>query len=942
MPSPRNRTSRPGSRLPVALTPLLGRARELEETGLLLRESRLLTITGAGGSGKTRLALELAHRERDRFEEAYWVDLAPLSDPDLVARQFVEAMRVRDLSAEDMLQVVIDSIRDRAVLFVLDNCEHLVEAVAVVVEEVLRNCPGTTAVVTSREALGIAGEQTWLVPPLRIEDAVQLFEQRAHAVLPSFTVDATNSATAAAICQRLDGIPLAIELAAARIKVLSLDEIAARLSDAFALLSSGPRTLPRHRTIRETIDWSFRLLSGHEQTLFRRLSVFTGSFTLAAAEAVCGEAEVLSHLSALVAKSLVIAEDGRYRLLDTVRQFASEKLIDSGEELALRYRHATYFVDLVEEAEPTLFAGGEPVSVRRIDREIDNIRGVFDAAVPTPDRSELVLRLVYALHWYWFARGDFREARRRIDSALERNPGRNEIVRAKAIVASGNAAVWQADWAALEPPIAEAIATLRGGDDLRALAVALMLDGIAAAFAKGDHARATRTFAEAEEIARKGVEQNGLRRPRAATDPITQVAPPPGAVALALTLYWSGLAAQLREDWTEARAAFEEALQIGVSFGSRQAIGHPSTALGHLALHEGRTDEAIERFRRALDTHHETGDRWGLTHTVEGIGLTLLAGGHDVSERDRETGTRLLAAASAAWLHIGARPGRESAFEEEKSSRIRDALSDERLRVVLASGAAMAYEDMVALAREQLDHIGSDATEESHIQVRALGPLQILRDEKPVEEAARSRELLLFLLTHRSGRTKEQIGAAIWPDADPARLRNNFHVTLHRLRKMLGGPEWISVDGETYALDRRRRIDFDAETFEREATAALRSSDVNRLAAALELYRGEFFENATAGEWYLETRARLQDVYARALDALGRARTRAGDHESAALAWRRLVELDELDEDAARHLIEALVERGDRAGALRVWRRLADALERELGERPSFPAPRTA
>ncbi|HEX6641343.1 MAG TPA: AAA family ATPase, partial [Thermoanaerobaculia bacterium] len=310
--------ARPLTKLPIALTPLLGRARELEETTSLLGATRLLTITGAGGSGKTRLALELAHRVRERFEDVVWVDLAPLTDPELIGQQIIDAMGVRELAAEDVLRVVIDAIRDRSMLLLLDNCEHLIHGSAVVAEEILRSCANTSIVATTREALGVRGEQTWLVPPLSTEDAVQLFAERARSALPSFVLD---EALAAHICERLDGIPLAIELAAARVKVLSLAEIAARLDDAFRLLSSGSRTLPRHRTIRETIDWSYRLLSADEQLLLRRLAVFGASFSLDAAEAVCGDVDVLTHLSALVDKSLVLAEQSRYRLLDTVRQF---------------------------------------------------------------------------------------------------------------------------------------------------------------------------------------------------------------------------------------------------------------------------------------------------------------------------------------------------------------------------------------------------------------------------------------------------------------------------------------------------------------------------------------------------------------------------------------------------------------------------------------------
>jgi DNA-binding SARP family transcriptional activator len=468
--------------------------------------------------------------------------------------------------------------------------------------------------------------------------------------------------------------------------------------------------------------------------------------------------------------------------------------------------------------------------------------------------------------------------------------------------------VWQADWASLRPSVDEAVETLQTSGDLRALSNALRLLAIAEAFAEGKQEAAEGTLDDALAVARR----NGAD------------------VNLALTLYWRGLIAQHRGDWRAARVAFEEAHAVGIGTGNKTAIAHPLTALGHVALHEGAREEALAAFRRALDLHAETDDRWGLTHVVEGIGLALLDGG------DAETGTRLLAAAAAAWLHLGARPGRGATFEEEKSGRIREALGDDRLRVVLASGAAMAYDAMIALARESL---GTVHTAGGALQVRALGKLEIVRDGAAVEESARARELLLFLLCHPAGRTKEQIGAALWPDADPARLRNNFHTTLHRLRKLLGDAEWISVESDTYTLNRARGIGFDAEVFEREAGAAMRARNANRLARAIDLYQGDFFENAGGGEWYLDIRDRLRDLYARALDQLARLRVFENDYPAAAEAYRRLTALDDLDEEAAAGLIHALEKQSDHAGAVRAWERLARALRRELGVFPTVERP---
>lgn len=886
----------------------------------LLAATRLLTITGAGGSGKTRIALELARRVGEGFEEVVWVDLAPLSDPGLIPQQLVAALRLREAPSQEEMQLVIDRLRDRDVLLVLDNCEHLVDGAARAAETILQACPNTVILATSREPLGIAGEQTWLVPPLVPSEAAQLFAERARAVAPSFSIQESNRDAVEEICARLDGIPLPIELAAARVKVLSVQQIAERLADAFGLLSSGSRTVPRHRTIRETIDWSFRLLSEDEQALFRRLAVFAGSFSLASVEAVCGDEDgsVLELLSALVDKSLVLrdatAGEARYRLLETVRQYAAAKF---EERARYRERHARFFFALVEVAEPRLFAGaGDAAAMARIDEEIGNIRAVFGWVGEGVGGADLELRLVYALHWYWFARGHFHEARRRIAAALARGADADPLVRARAAVAAGNAAMWQADWGALRPMIDDAVATLRRSDDLRALASALVILGVAIALGDGDPVAAKPVLDEAIATARR----NGRD------------------AMCSLALYWAGLVAQLRGEMGTARAMFEEAHRIGLELDHAPAIAHPLTALGHLALREGKHEEAIAAFREAVEMHSRIDDRWGLTQAIEGVGLLLL------ELDDAEEGTRLLAAASAAWLQLGARPGRHAEFEREKDERIRQAVSDERLRVVLASGAAMPYERMVTTARAHIERLSATPVKGKRaapgLRVRALGPLEIAVDGQPIEtgsQSARARELLLFLLLLPRGATKEQIGAALWPDVDPARLRNNFHVTIHRLRKMLGNAEWVAARGETYALDRDRPIDFDAETFEREVSEALRSKAADatgRLARAIELYRGDFFENAAVGEWHLEVRDRLRDLYSRALSTLGRALMTAGDFRAAAETYQRLVDLDDLDEQACRNLMTCYGRVGDGAGAGRAYRRLVEALRKELDTEP--------
>lgn len=889
--------------LPVPLTPLLGRDHELEETSRLLAENRLLTITGAGGSGKTRLALELARRAEGRFPGGVaWLDLAAISDPALIGQILLESLSLREVPQQDVIAVATDRLLERPTLLVLDNCEHMVDACAALAQTILTTCPTAVMIATTREALGIPGEQTWLVPPLGVPDAVRLFIDRARAAFPSFAANEEQEAIIASICRRLDGIPLAIELAAARVRMFSVSEIADRLHDAFRLLSSGTRTLPRHRTIREAIDWSYRLLSEEEQGLLRRLAVFAGSFSLEAVDAVCGAS--LDAAGALVDKSLLLREpagsETRYRLLETVRQFAAGKLQESGERDAIRERHARFFVELVEEAEPNLFAGAVDVpTLRRIDAEIDNIRALFEWAAESPQRADLELRMVWALHWYWFARGHFHEARQTIGAALRRRAEAAPLRRGRALVAGGHAAVWQGDWAALQDLIPEAIPLL--ADDAKARAAAHSLEGSMQAIVLGDPAGARRAFEEAVSVARSRGRD----------------------VALSLALYWCGLGAELRGDFPAARTAFEEALAIGIEVDRKPAIGHSSTVLGHVALRERKFAEAIEHFRRALDIHAALDDRWGLIHTIEGIGLALLETG------DAEIGIRLLAAASAAWLQIGARPGRDEGFEHEKNLRIRQAMSNDRLRIVLASGAAMKYEAMVALARESIHQPPAAG---AALRVRALGPLEIESSGARIGGGAASRELLVFLLCHPGGRTKDQIGAALWPDADPAKLRNNFHVTLHRLRKMLGDAEIVSVRDETYSVG--CEVEFDVRTFEKEAREAIRASDAGRIAAAVGIWRGDFLDNVEAGEWSLPIRNRLRDLFIECLQVLGRIHMTAGDFASATDVYQRLVDADALDEQASRNLMRCLAKTGDVPGVTRVYRRLTEALRTEMGADP--------
>lgn len=422
--------------LPVQTTTFIGREREASDVEDQLGSTRLLTLTGSGGCGKTRLALEAATHVLDSFPDGvWWIDLARLSHPELVPKTVATALSIAEIPNQPIVETLERNLRDKHSLLLLDNCEHLIEACAELTDRLLHGTPSTAIIATSREPLGVTGEVSYRIPSLSLPpsrgpieslsqyEAVRLFIDRARRARPSFQATNETAPAIAEICHRLDGIPLAIELAAARSSALSPDQIAGGLSDVFRIVAGGARTaLPRQRTIEASIDWSHELLDDAERVLFRRLGVFAGGFTLDAAEEVCGgdDADVLDLLTSLVDKSLVQMEDDaqatRYRLLETIRHFAARKLEEAGELQALRRRHLDFFSALGERARPHLEGQGHTQWADHIARELDNIRAALDWGIDQPDGTK-GLQLAGALWGFWVARSAA-EGRARIQAAL--------------------------------------------------------------------------------------------------------------------------------------------------------------------------------------------------------------------------------------------------------------------------------------------------------------------------------------------------------------------------------------------------------------------------------------------------------------------------------------------------------------------------------------------
>jgi predicted ATPase/DNA-binding SARP family transcriptional activator len=495
------------SGLPHELTSFVGRERELAELSGALDHTRLLTLTGPGGCGKTRLALALAgRRARDFADGARLVELAPVADPALVVAELAAALGVQQRSARDPIEVLAARLGEQQVLLVLDNCEHLIEACATLAERLLRACPNLSIVATSRERLRIPGEVAWRVPPLSLppgSEAIELFCRRAADAAPGFSLTAENEAAVADVVCRLDGMPLALELAAARVAVLSPEQISQRLGDALGLLGGSRGGLTRQQTLRATLAWSHDLLDEPERELYRRLGVFAGSFPVEAVEAICQRGDALDVLARLVDKSLVQVEPGprgnRYSLLETVRQDARERLLRAGERDRLAASHRAWYLALAEAADRDRDPGvGSEWPVERLEAEYDDLRAALTSAVRRD--PPVALRLSRALFWFWMARGDFVEGRRWLDEALAAAPEPTHE-RARALVAAGGLDLRTRGGTQQMVPLGEeALAIMRGIGNRHGVARACEWLGVLA-MGRMDLMRAEEAFTEGLEVA---------------------------------------------------------------------------------------------------------------------------------------------------------------------------------------------------------------------------------------------------------------------------------------------------------------------------------------------------------------------------------------------------------------------------------------------------------
>jgi len=755
--------------LPIALTSFVGRAREVAEARRMFGTGRLLTLTGAGGSGKSRLALAVAAELVSHYPDGVWlVELAPLAEGALVPEAVAAALGVHKEPHRPLAATLVEALQARTLLLVLDNCEHLISACAELAEQLLSACPGLSVLATSREALGVAGEIAWRVPRLSLPDpmttaraellerseAVQLFVDRAGLALPTFTLTDAHAPAVAEVCRRLDGIPLAIELAAARVKLLTVEQLAVRLNDSLRLLTSGSRTaVPRHQTLRAAIDWSYDLLSGPEQALFRRFSVFAGGWTLEAAEAVGGEG-ALELLAQLVDKSLVAveAQDGqtaRYQLLDTVRQYGLEKLGRAGEAEAIAHRHAQFFLELAQAAEPELTGPQQGLWLDRLEAEHDNLRQALAWAQTPAGEAELGLQLAASLGHFWDMRGYLGEGRRSLEALLARVATRT-AVRAKALDEAGWLAYSQGDNSAAHALHEESLLIWRELGDVQGIARALSNLGNAA-WRQADYTTARRFHEESLKLQRELGAKRGVA---ASLHNLGMVAWHQRDYAAARALFEESLALkrELGDKWgiatslnalgvitfemgdvAAARPLYLESVKLAQELGDKVEIAMALTNLGEVALVQGDYKEARERLAASLVLKRELGNQWGIANSLSILGLVGLGQGdtgvagslfaESLSLRrsldDRRGIAHCLAGlAGVAWAQaqperaarlLGATEGlldalgsrlevADRALYDRHVEALRESLSADQLAVAWAGGRALSLEAAISEA----------------------------------------------------------------------------------------------------------------------------------------------------------------------------------------------------------------------------------------------------
>ncbi|MBC8160986.1 MAG: hypothetical protein H7Z42_07180 [Roseiflexaceae bacterium] len=976
---------------------LIGRDALLAELAPHVVAQRLLTLIGPGGVGKTSIAQQLA---RDCTTAAvfaggvHWVDLAALSEGTAVPQAVAAAWGLAEQRGTSWLETLVAALHATQALLVLDTCEHLHDPCRTLCVQLLAACPQLHILATSRKPLGLDSEMRVPIPPLDAPDAVALFRLRATARLASFTANDNAALTIATICTQLDGVPLAIELAAARVTLLSVAQIAEHMGRSLGLLASREPALPlRQRSLRGALEWSYTLLNSNEQALFCQLSVFAGSFDFAAVEAVCLVSAPLDALAELVDASLVMVtpddQTMRYRLHEVARQYAAERLAETGQRMATRVRQLAWAVALGERAERTFDVARQDAWLAQLVLEHENIRSALQTAEETGD-ADAMLRLASALVSFWNS-VSISEGRNWLARGRARAPVEPRITSAKAWNSESFLAYRQGDYDGMHRAASAALTEALTLEYAAGIADARYRLGIYAEM-KGAPAEARIHYQQSLDLYRELGDRRGTSQ---ILNGLAHIAKNEGDFSQARQYYGQGLAiaradgdrlttalllislANLMLDTNElvaAEAAYAESL------AHLRAIDHPSyqmyaiNGLGEVAHYRQDFATANERYREGLQMARDLGAVGMAAQFLVHLGHTAINSADHTEAADclseglrlylqlkrthRIAGTihfcaylvvRLGYPAQATALFVAglravqaedfAYLGNDAALLANASATARAALTPTEYALSVADGEMlnMAQAAELALSAVYLPQRPLPSAPPPELQIFLFGRLRVVCNGRELTGDdwvySKTKDLLLFLLLVDSA-DKAEIGAALWPDASAEQLKQNFRMAVYHLRRALGRAEWIIFDGGRYAFNRTLHSWLDVAAFEQ----ALASSPAQRgdhLRTAAALYTGDMTCGELESDLVLIRRERLHQQALEVLLALGEMHLSNGHYIAAADAYHRAIALDTYGEAAQRGVMRSLARQGEGGAALAHYAHFAELLAQDLGVAPT-------
>lgn len=984
--------------LPNYVTSFVGRESELAHLDELLHpdsEYRLVTITGTGGCGKTRLAVQAAARVAANYpHEARIVDLAAHDDPQQVARAVAAALALQEGAFGSHEEALVNFLEERPLLLILDNCEHLIDAVASLASLLLRTSARLHILATSRELLRIAGELHFPLQPLPVPvlnslpgpladdadlanpplyalmayDSVRLFAARAAAVRPGFEVNHANAALIADICRRLDGLPLALELAAAQIRVFTPAELDERIANRVALHSWNRDVAPRHQTLDNVIEWSYRLLNDQERRLMRRLAFFGGGAALRCIEETCSSddlpaGQVADLLRRLADKSLIQAvpqeDTTRFHMLETVRSYALLHLAPDTERAELRRRHATCYARITDAAACGLRSAQAVLWVRRLDSESENLRGAFGYWLEHD--VALAARMVFNLTWYWVWRWANKEAAEWIHkvesalSALSPQPRADALSVAYINYTAALVAAWDMQLEPARDRLQVALDSARTTNNSALVAAistyaALMAcyagptdeaERIMQKFDRGElvhpdewgvahllYVRAVLELVRGDDASAMAYLEESIRRFRAVGDPYI----------ITIPLYELGKLAHAQRDFAHAAMLLEECRLSTTRLGVRNLMAYSRFRLAEVCQAMGQGSQALEHFNAALALLHSFGQEPTAHH------LRFLAG------MAADTGiwslcVRLFTAADLSGA-AGAPLPPNRIHDEQTLERARMALNGAEYAAARREGASLSVGDAILSALAEIERSlgGSEQVSAPALQLKILGPTEVLLNGRRLSQSdfkySRSRDLLFYLICEGE-RTREQIGLALWPDANDKQLRERFNVTLHALRQALGSNNWVLYENNRYRFNKVAACFCDCDDFYHAISLADHFSkfrpeeSLRWLKQATSLVRGDFLADVSHGEWHERLRVSVARDHLRALIRLGTLQIEYGQWAEALTTLSNAMRLDPYSEEVYRAIMLVHFHRRDRVQMIQVFRNLSELIAEEFGAPPS-------